>query len=158
MSAFVAPTAFSVSKLNLGSTATSYHGVKFRTAPVRPSSIPRTAAPKSQVPHMVEDESSLESDTSVPEKTKLFVGNLSWGTTDESLGAAFSEFGTIVDSRVIMDRFTGKSRGFGFIEYEAPDSASQALLKMNGVEIDGRAVRVDRATRRNRQRSREEYY
>ncbi|KAI0566515.1 Cold-inducible RNA-binding protein [Gracilaria domingensis] len=108
---------------------------------------------------MVEGESSLDTDTQVAEETKLFVGNLSWGVTDESLCEAFSEFGTVIDSRVIVDRFTGKSRGFGFIEYDAPDSAAKALTEMNGVEIDGRAVRVDRATRRtSRQRPREELY
>lgn len=82
------------------------------------------------------------------EETKLFVGNLSWSTTDASLGDAFGEFGTVIDARVVTDRFTGKSRGFGFIEYDAASSAEDALVNMNGVEVDGRNVRVDRANRR----------
>lgn len=82
------------------------------------------------------------------EETKLFVGNLSWNTTDSTLGAAFSEYGTVIDSRVVTDRFTGKSRGFGFIEYDAASSAEDALVNMNGVEVDGRSIRVDRANRR----------
>ncbi|CDF33535.1 Cold-inducible RNA-binding protein, putative [Chondrus crispus] len=82
------------------------------------------------------------------EETKLFVGNLSWDTTDESLGAAFSSYGTVVDSRVVIDRFTRKSRGFGFIQYETAASAEDALVGMNGVSVDGRNVRVDRANRR----------
>lgn len=108
---------------------------------------------------MVQEEESAPNDTQLSEERKLFVGNLSWNTTDESLGEAFSRYGTVVDSRVIFDRFTGKSRGFGFIEYEAPDSASEALVGMNGVEVDGRAIRVDRATRRaRRQRFQENLY
>lgn len=86
---------------------------------------------------------------SQPEDAKLFVGNLSWGTTDSSLGAAFQSFGTVIDARVITDRYTGKSRGFGFIEFDNGESAEKALADMNGVEIDGRAVRVDRANRKS---------
>lgn len=88
------------------------------------------------------------------EEAKLFVGNLSWGTTDQSLGEAFSKYGNVLDSRVVVDHFTGKSRGFGFIEYESASEAEEALLRMNGVEVDGRPVRVDRANKRpNKRRS-----
>lgn len=84
----------------------------------------------------------------IPEDAKLFVGNLSWTTTDATLGAAFEAHGDVIDARVITDKFTGKSRGFGFIEYENGSSANDALSKMDGVEIDGRPVRVDRANRK----------
>jgi cold-inducible RNA-binding protein len=82
------------------------------------------------------------------EETKLFVGNLSWNTTDSSLGDAFSEFGEVIDSKVVTDRFTGKSRGFGFITFADPDSADTALEQMNGQEVDGRSIRIDRANKR----------
>ncbi|GAB0493727.1 hypothetical protein MMPV_005012 [Pyropia vietnamensis] len=97
----------------------------------------------------------------VTEDAKLFVGNLSWSTTDESLGVAFEEFGTVLDARVVMDRFTGKSRGFGFVTYDTAPSADQALEGMNGREVDGRAIRVDRANSRpprRERRPREEMY
>lgn len=84
----------------------------------------------------------------VHEDAKLFVGNLSWDTTDSSLGEAFEPYGTVIDARVIFDRYTGKSRGFGFIEFEDPSAAQNALTGMNGILVDGRAIRVDRANRR----------
>ena len=96
-------------------------------------------------------------DMPVVEETKLFVGNLSWDTTDNSLGDAFSRYGTVVEARVVTDRFTGKSRGFGFIEYDNPTSADDALEGMNGYEVDGRRIRVDRANKRAPRQRREEY-
>lgn len=81
------------------------------------------------------------------EGTRLFVGNLAWGTTDRSLHDAFdTPAKTLVDAKVITDRYTGRSRGFGFVTYESPEDATQAIDRMNGVEVDGRAVRVDRAS------------
>ncbi len=91
------------------------------------------------------------------EEAKLFVGNLSWDTTDHSLGDAFSRYGTVVEARVVTDRFTGKSRGFGFIEYESSESADDALDGMNGYEVDGRKIRVDRANKRAPRPRREQY-
>ena len=84
------------------------------------------------------------------DNTKLFVGNLAWATTDESLKKAFSAYGEVVDARVITDRFTGRSRGFGFVEFDVASNASEALEAMNGGEVDGRNVRVDRAESRQR--------
>lgn len=81
--------------------------------------------------------------------TRLFIGNLSWNTTDESLHAAFSAHGNVRDAKVITDRFSGKSRGFGFVTYDTQDEASSAMERMNGVEVDGRAVRVDKASSRS---------
>ncbi len=96
-------------------------------------------------------------DNVATEDTKLFVGNLSWDTSDQSLGDAFSRYGTVIDARVITDRFTGKSRGFGFIEYESAACADDALEGMNGSEVDGRRIRVDRANKRQPPRPRPEY-
>ncbi len=82
--------------------------------------------------------------------TRLFVGGLSWGTTDEGLASAFAEFGAVVDARVIYDRETGRSRGFGFVTYADPDAANEAVDQMNGADLDGRSIRVDIAEERRR--------
>ena len=79
---------------------------------------------------------------------KLFVGGLSWNTTDDTLRQAFERFGEISDARVITDRETGRSRGFGFLTFEEDESATNAVEKMNGVELDGRTIRVDEAHER----------
>lgn len=81
---------------------------------------------------------------------KLFVGGLSWGTTDDALREAFSRFGSIDDAVVIKDRDTGRSRGFGFVTFSADDAAQAAMDEMNGATLDGRSLRVDFATERSR--------
>ena len=76
---------------------------------------------------------------------KLFIGGLAWATTDDGLKAAFEPFGTIVEAKVIVERETRRSRGFGFVTYEDDDSADKAREAMNGQELDGRAIRVNPA-------------
>ena len=76
---------------------------------------------------------------------KLFVGGLSWGTTDEGLHGAFSRFGEIVEAKVITDRETGRSRGFGFVTFANDKSAASAITEMNGAELDGRTIKVNEA-------------
>ena len=75
---------------------------------------------------------------------KLFVGNLSWSINDAQLEELFREFGDVAAARVITDRDTGRSRGFGFVEIEAPDITT-VITALNGREIDGRAIRVSEA-------------
>lgn len=86
--------------------------------------------------------------------SKIFVGGLSWGTDDDGLRAAFESFGEVVDAKVITDRDTGRSRGFGFVTFDSPDGASGAVEGMNGSTLDGRTLNVDiareRAPRRDR--------
>jgi len=77
--------------------------------------------------------------------TKLFIGNLSFDTNDESLEQAFGEHGKVVSAKVITDRDTGRSRGFGFVEYETAEETQAALKAMDGTEVDGRPVRVNEA-------------
>ena len=79
---------------------------------------------------------------------KLFVGGLSWGTTDDDLQQAFARFGEVIEATVIKDRDTGRSRGFGFVTFSQADSADSALSEMNGTDLDGRTIRVDRAEER----------
>lgn len=76
---------------------------------------------------------------------KLYVGNLSFSVTDDELQQAFASFGTISSARVVMDRMTGRSKGFGFVELEDDGSADDAISKMDGQTIGGRPVRVSEA-------------
>ncbi len=76
---------------------------------------------------------------------KLFVGGLSWGTTDDRLKEAFSRVGEVSEARVITDRETGRSRGFGFVTYADPALADQAIKELDGQELDGRTIRVNEA-------------
>lgn len=75
---------------------------------------------------------------------KLFIGNLSYKTNDDSLRTAFAQAGTVISASVIMDRMTGKSRGFGFVEMEDAD-AENAINMFNGKELDGRPLTVNEA-------------
>jgi len=76
---------------------------------------------------------------------KLFVGGLSWGTTDDGLHQAFDRFGEITEAKVITDRETGRSRGFGFVTFAADEFAAAAAAEMNGTMLDGRTIRVNEA-------------
>jgi RNA recognition motif-containing protein len=76
---------------------------------------------------------------------KLFVGGLSWNTTDETLHAAFARFGEVTEAKVITDRDTGRSRGFGFVTFNDPEQASAAISAMNGTDLDGRTIKVNEA-------------
>jgi RNA recognition motif-containing protein len=76
--------------------------------------------------------------------TKLYVGNLSFDTTEESLRAHFSKHGTVESTRLISDRDTGRPRGFGFVEMSNADAA-RAMQALNGQELDGRTLRVNEA-------------
>lgn len=79
---------------------------------------------------------------------KLFVGGLSWGTDDNGLRAAFEQFGEVTDAKVITDRESGRSRGFGFVTFSTAEEASEAQNQMNGTELDGRSLKVDIAKER----------
>ena len=76
---------------------------------------------------------------------KLYVGNLAYSVRDESLQAAFSQFGTVTSAKVMMDRETGRSKGFGFVEMASPAEAQAAMNGMNGQALEGRAVVVNEA-------------
>jgi len=83
--------------------------------------------------------------------TKVYVGNLSWNTTDDSLRQAFSSIGSqtdVVDCIVMRDRDTGRSRGFGFVTFSTPEQADAAINNFNETELDGRRVRVNLANAR----------
>jgi cold-inducible RNA-binding protein len=77
--------------------------------------------------------------------TKLFVGSLSWGVNDDQLRDFFAAVGEVVSARVITDRETGRSRGFGFVEMSNDDEAKAAIDQLNGKELDGRPITVNAA-------------
>src|SRR6185437_13677411 len=79
---------------------------------------------------------------------KLFVGNLPYSVTSERLQEAFSQFGTVASSKVIVDRETGRSRGFAFLEMETDDQGAAAMQAMNGALLDGRSIAVREAVER----------
>jgi len=77
--------------------------------------------------------------------SKVFVGGLSWNTDDAALQEAFSKYGDIESCRVVTDRSTGKSKGFGFVAFNSEDAANEAIQALNGTELDGRTIRCDLA-------------
>ena len=81
--------------------------------------------------------------------TKLFVGSLPWSVDDESLKTNFEGHGTVVSAKVICDRESGRSRGFGFVEMESPEEAKSAIEALNDSEIEGRNIVVNEAKPRN---------
>ena len=82
---------------------------------------------------------------------KLFVGGLSWGTNDGALRTAFERYGEVTEAKVISDRETGRSRGFGFVTFATDDAAAAATSAMDGTSLDGRTIRVNAAEDRPRE-------
>jgi len=76
---------------------------------------------------------------------KLYVGNLTYGTSDSDLQQMFGAHGTVQSAQVIMDRDTGRSKGFGFVEMSSDQEAQAAIQALNGKEVDGRALTVNEA-------------
>src|SRR5688500_4783234 len=76
---------------------------------------------------------------------KLYVGNLSYDTTSDSLKDAFSKAGTVESCQIIMDKMSGRSKGFGFVEMSTDEEATAAIDMWNGKELDGRALTVNEA-------------
>jgi RNA recognition motif-containing protein len=77
--------------------------------------------------------------------TKIYVGNLSYDTDNGSLDQMFKPYGTVTSAQVIMDRMTGQSKGFGFVEMGSPSEAKAAIDALDGTELNGRAVKVNEA-------------
>ena len=77
--------------------------------------------------------------------TKLFVGGLSYSTSNERLREVFAESGEVQSATVVTDRETGRSRGFGFVEMATNEEAEKAIARLNGQEVDGRRLQVEKA-------------
>ena len=80
--------------------------------------------------------------------SKLFVGNLEYSTTEEQLQETFARYGNVLSATVVTDRMTGRSRGFGFVEYETAEEARQATEELDGTRLNGRAINVSAARER----------
>jgi RNA recognition motif-containing protein len=85
---------------------------------------------------------------------KIYVGNMSYGTSEDSLRSLFASYGEVVSVNLITDRYTGESKGFGFVEMAEEAQAAAAISGLNGRELDGRQLRVDVAQDKPRSDSR----
>lgn len=88
--------------------------------------------------------------------TKLFVGSLAWAVDDDQLAEFFAQAGTVASAKVIVDRDSGRSKGFGFVEMSSDDEAKKAVAELNGKDLAGRAVNVSEARPRE-ERPRSDY-
>jgi cold-inducible RNA-binding protein len=77
--------------------------------------------------------------------SKLYVGNLSFSTSEDTLRTTFGQFGTVTDVHLAIDRLTGRPRGFAFVTFAAPQEAQAAMQKLNGTDLDGRSINVNEA-------------
>jgi len=77
--------------------------------------------------------------------TNVFVGNLPYTTDDKALSDLFTQAGTVVSAKVISDKYTGRSRGFGFVEMASAEETQKAIEMFNGKDVDGRALTVNEA-------------
>ena len=89
---------------------------------------------------------------------KLYVGNLSYNTNQQTLSDLFAQAGTVVSAAVIMDKMTGRSKGFGFVEMSTEEEAQKAIEMFNGKEYEGRALKVNEARPLEERPRREERY
>ena len=76
---------------------------------------------------------------------KLYVGNLSYNVTEERLQQHFAQYGSVVSARIITDKFSGRSKGFGFVEMSSDQEAEKAISALNGTDFDGRNIVVSEA-------------
>ncbi|KAH7543106.1 glycine-rich RNA-binding protein RZ1A [Ziziphus jujuba] len=76
---------------------------------------------------------------------RCFIGGLSWSTSDKGLKDAFDKFGKLVEAKVVVDKFSGRSRGFGFVTFDDKQAMEEAIEAMNGIDLDGRTITVDKA-------------
>ncbi len=88
---------------------------------------------------------------------KIYVGNLNYSTTDDALNQAFAQYGAVLSAKIITDRYTDRSKGFGFVEMEEDDAAEAAISALNGQELDGRELRVSEANDRKPRERRFQY-
>ncbi|SRR5581483_777179 len=91
------------------------------------------------------DEATVYAETQVIMSTRLYIGNLSYNTTQEQLQELFSAHGTVNDIDLIMDKFSGRPRGFGFVTMETKEGAEAAIAALNGKNVDGRDLTVNEA-------------
>ena len=84
---------------------------------------------------------------------KIYVGNLNFATTEDSLSDAFAQYGEVISAVIVTDRYTGRSRGFGFVEMDDDNAADAAISALDGKELDGRNLRVNVANSKPRRQN-----
>jgi len=84
---------------------------------------------------------------------KIYVGNLSFSTTEDTLSDTFAQFGEVISAVIVTDRYTGRSRGFGFVEMDDENAADAAITALDGKELDGRNLRVNVANSKPRRQN-----
>ncbi|MGC9366795.1 MAG: RNA recognition motif domain-containing protein [bacterium] len=89
---------------------------------------------------------------------KIYVGNLNFQTTEQELTELFQDYGNIVSVDIITDKFTGRSKGFGFVEMENDEEADSAISALDGKDVSGRQIRVNEARERKNNRSNNKRY
>lgn len=119
-----------------------------RTVKVNFPEVPRGGERKVMGPKI---QSTNQSFVDTPHK--IYAGNLGWGVTSQGLRDAFADQPGLVSAKVIYERETGRSRGFGFISFSSAEAAASALQSMNGVELDGRPLRLNMAADKTRSNS-----
>ncbi|MCG8345741.1 MAG: RNA-binding protein [Chlorobiales bacterium] len=87
----------------------------------------------------------------------IYIGNLDYGVTEDDLRSAFGEFGEVSSANIISDKFTGRSKGFGFVEMPNDDEANQAIDALNDTDLNGRSIKVNQARPREERPSRPRY-
>ncbi|KAK1263376.1 Glycine-rich RNA-binding protein 7 [Acorus gramineus] len=90
-----------------------------------------------------------------PVEYRCFIGGLSWSTSDRGLKSAFEKFGHLVDAKVALDGSSGRSRGFGFVTFDDKKAMEEAIEAMNGIDLDGRPINVEKAQPRSSRRDRD---
>ena len=85
---------------------------------------------------------------------KIYVGNMNYNTSEDSLRQTFAQYGEVVSVNIITDRYTGRAKGFGFVEMATDDAAKAAMAALNGKELDGRQLKVNEANDKPRDASR----
>ncbi|KAG5411734.1 hypothetical protein IGI04_008053 [Brassica rapa subsp. trilocularis] len=76
---------------------------------------------------------------------RCFIGGLAWATSDRGLRDAFEKYGHLTEAKVVLDKFSGRSRGFGFVTFDEKKAMDEAIAAMNGMDLDGRTITVDKA-------------
>ncbi|KAK7246792.1 hypothetical protein RIF29_41662 [Crotalaria pallida] len=88
---------------------------------------------------------NMQFQMSEADEFRCFIGGLSWSTSDRKLKDTFEKYGKLVEAKVVVDKFSGRSRGFGFVTFDDKKAMEEAIDAMNGMDLDGRTITVDRA-------------
>ncbi|KAK3404951.1 hypothetical protein EUGRSUZ_K01243 [Eucalyptus grandis] len=123
--------------------AQQFNGYELDGRPLRVNSGPPPAKRDGPPPRMGRGGSNFSNSSN--SSNRVYVGNLSWGVDDLALETLFSEQGRVLEAKVVYDRESGRSRGFGFVSYGSADEVNNAIDSLNGVDLNGRSIRVTHA-------------